>query len=71
MNDPEPTLDELWRRYPSDISDAELDKLIAKLRENRRLWAAGSKPIKEPKAKAVKAPKGPKGPPPSLGDLGL
>lgn len=70
---PEPTLEELWRRHPSSISDAQLDQLIAKLRENRRLWAAGAKPIKEPKEKKSKEPKTakPKGPAPSLGDLGL
>lgn len=66
----EPTLEELWRRHPSEISDAQLDQLIAKLRENRRLWAAGAKPIKEPKEKKTKEPKV-KGPVPSLGDLGL
>lgn len=65
----ENTLEELWRRNPKDISDEQLTLLIAKLRANRALWAAGAKAVKEPKEPKVKKEKGPAKSKVSMDDL--
>lgn len=51
------TLDELMSRDPLDLADADIEKIVSVLREQRKRWLVEAQAPKAPKAAGAKAPK--------------